>query len=190
MNRKAAIELSVNFMVVIILGIVILSMGIYLTVRAVSNANKISEKLDKQTEQQLYALLDDGNPVVAPLNTAIVQRKQSHIFGVGVRNMEHESDFKVIVEGVNVDDCDASVTSNIKFLLQKVDGNYQTPITHLLPYEENVFSIVVQVAPTAKSPCEYVINARVMRCTSTENPACGNPTELYYTMQKLYVSVP
>lgn len=190
MSKKAAIELSTNFLVIMILGIVILSMGIYLTVQAINNAKILQDKLDEETEAQIYRSLDTGEPVVAPLNTAEIQRGGSHSFGIGVRNIEYTTKFWVDVDGADVGGCDASSTTNMKYPLLVDSPNVYVTKSKTIPENgDDTFIVVVTVPKTAKPGCEYVINAKVMRCTS-EEPDCRDPTEQYFAMQKFYVVVP
>ena len=52
-NKKAAIELSMNFLVIIIISIVILGSGIYLTRQIFTGAQETSATLDERTKEAI-----------------------------------------------------------------------------------------------------------------------------------------
>jgi hypothetical protein len=192
MSKRAAIELSMNFLVIMILAIVILSMGIYFAVTTFAKANEINDRIDRQTEKQIYDLLDTGDPVVAPLNTAEIERGKYHVFWVGVRNIDYTSKFKVIVYGVDdtEEGCNATDPKNIQFIMpfKVVDGAnlYQTNPQDIKEHDKATFSVIVK-APASSKPCDYIINAIVWRCA--DPLGCADPTAEYSTMQKIYATV-
>ncbi len=198
MNKKSAVELSMNFMVVLILGIIILSMGIYLSYRALNRSYEVSEGLDTQIEQQIYNLLDDGGIVVAPVNSADIMRgAKPYVFGIGVRNINYSSNFKVFVEGVQVMGdkgvmCDSSDLKNIQFLMTRDPSTYYfaTAPKYILENDEAPFSVIVEV-PKSSQPCQYVVNAWVAMCPDYYDKCdpLTDPAWMYGTMQKLYINV-
>jgi len=179
MRKQAAIELSANFMVVLIIGIVVFSMGIGLAYSMLSKAEEVSDKIDEQTQNDIWNLLDTGNPVVAPINTATVLRGKTAVFGIGVRNIEFQSNFRLIITKVNFEGCDANslkVVTSLKPRLIKENG-------------ETIFTAGVGVPKNAKA-CDYILNAEIKRCSeSAVSPDC-EPDETYSLVQKLYVTVP
>jgi hypothetical protein len=94
-KNKKGIELSINFLVVIIMGIVILMGGIALIVKMMSGADKIHMDLDRQTKEQIESLLLDGSKVAVPINTKEIRIGKNDLFGVGVYNVLPETDFKI-----------------------------------------------------------------------------------------------
>ena len=188
MSRKAAVELSMNFMVIIILGIVILSMGIYFAARAFNAANKVAYSLDKQTEQHIWDLLDTGDPVVAPIYSADTLRGKTAVFWIGVRNIEYDSNFIVLIEDhVNVGgECDSST---LKVLLTAESDMHKTAVKKLKANTKDTFAIPITVPNTAKKNCEYAFNVKVYRCPE-DTPDCLDPRIDYGSVQKLYVVVP
>jgi hypothetical protein len=182
MNKKAAIELSMNFMVIIILSIVILSMGIYFAVRSLGQAQAMVAHIDKQTEQQIWDLLDSGQPVVAPMPSAETMRAKTAIFWIGVRNIEYTTNFQVIVDkNVLTDDCDSN---KLTVLLP----NTKTEPKFIKENEKDTFGVAIAV-PRAAKPCEYVFNVQIFRCPE-DTPDCVSPRTEYGSLQKLYVVVP
>ena len=67
-NRKG-IELSINFIVMLILALAVFSGGIMFATKFFGHAEKVRASMDAQTEKQIEKLLDSGSPVVIPINT-------------------------------------------------------------------------------------------------------------------------
>ena len=86
MNRKA-IELSINFLVIVIISLVILSSGILLVRKYFSTAQEIQLQLDDQTEANIEELLDEGERVALPLKRKTIPAGEADIFGLGVLNI-------------------------------------------------------------------------------------------------------
>lgn len=86
MKKKAAIELSMNFIIVIILSIVILGAGIALTRTIFSGATQIQESLDEKTQAAIEDSLRDS-PVSIPFAEKSAERNQGRLFGLGVKNI-------------------------------------------------------------------------------------------------------
>lgn len=85
---KKGFELSISFLVTIIIGIVLLVSGIVLLNQFIGGSLEIKQQLDERTEQQLSALLESGELVAIPVNTATVQRGDSKVLGLGIINLE------------------------------------------------------------------------------------------------------
>jgi len=99
MNKKAAIGLSINTLVVVIISLVILGGGITLLYKFIGGAEDIKAGLDTRTSQELERLLlDQGKQVALPLHVATVERGDSHVYGIGILNIGPESSFRIDVE--------------------------------------------------------------------------------------------
>jgi hypothetical protein len=82
--NKRGIELSVNFIVILILAIAIFGGGIYLVYQIFAKAQNMKEGVDQQTEDRINALLDDGSPVVIPDVAKTGERGKLVYFYIGV----------------------------------------------------------------------------------------------------------
>lgn len=112
--HKKGFELSINFVVTIILAIAILGLGIILLRTFVGGTLDIQERLDTETDAQLESLLDSGLPVALPLNRISVKRGESHIFGLGVRNTGPTADFRVLIGiSVAIDEANENIISEV-----------------------------------------------------------------------------
>ncbi len=89
LNKKAAIELSMNTLVIIIISLVILGSGITLLYKFIGGAEDTKRLLDERTNTELeYLLVDQGKQVALPLHVADIQAGDSHLFGLGILNSD------------------------------------------------------------------------------------------------------
>jgi hypothetical protein len=93
LKNKKGIQLSVNFLVIIIISLVVLGMGFTFLFKLFDQANQGKEDLDDRTEQALLRLLiDEGKRVALPLHIANLYGGDSHTFGIGVLNVALSGD--------------------------------------------------------------------------------------------------
>lgn len=86
MNSKG-FQLSINMLIVIILGVVILGVGFSIFSKAQTQISSAQETVSEQAQQQLEALLVDGSaPVILPFGLSEVSRGKSAIFNLGISN--------------------------------------------------------------------------------------------------------
>ncbi len=91
MQKRGAVELSINMLVVIIISLVILGAGVTLLYKFISGAEEIKAQLDERTKAELERLLiDQGKKVALPLHIATVPRGEPHVFGIGILNIDEE----------------------------------------------------------------------------------------------------
>lgn len=102
MNKKG-IELSVNFIVMFILGLVMLGVGMYILVEIVTETEEISQGLDRKTEQAIENALKNGNDAVYLIEPRekSVKRDEIKRYAFGIKNTLEEGNpitFRVKVE--------------------------------------------------------------------------------------------
>lgn len=83
-NNKKGIELSVNFIVMLILAIAVFAGGLMFATKFFTKAESMRQNLDSETERQIEKLLDSGSPVVLPISTREIFRNKYDTFGLGV----------------------------------------------------------------------------------------------------------
>ncbi len=178
--KKGAVSLSVNFLVIIIVSMAVLSMGIYLTRQMVAKGYEMQLDLDEQTERQIWALLDDGGIVVSPVNVKEVTRgKTFAVFPVGVRNiLGVETAFTMQISAANVGGC-ASQLGWVAVREGIISGSAMESTRNIDNQAEDIFVVGVKV-PSNVPPCTYVFDTVVFSSVG------GTPTS-YGTPQKLYV---
>ena len=84
LKNKRGIELSINFIVMLILAIATFAGGMMFLGKFFTNAQTMRATLDSQTDQQIEKLLDTGSLVVLPITTKEIFRNKFGTFGVGV----------------------------------------------------------------------------------------------------------
>jgi len=181
MNKKAAVDLSVNILVIIIISIIILAAGITLLYKFISGSEDIKAQLDERTRLELEELLvDQGKRVAVALNTAIVPREENHIFGLGILNIGGLPSNSFTIEIIPT----KLVTSNNEIItdpayLDSVKGwllYNQDPI-ELVENEHRSEAVLVKVPSNAQLG-EHIFDLKVY-----------NSGELYGNLQKFYVNV-
>lgn len=94
MNKKA-IELSVNFIVILIIALTVFSFGIKLSYDLMSHAEEIREDVDESTQREIEAALTGGNIVSIPINHKESKIGKSVTFGLGIFNIEDTQMFTI-----------------------------------------------------------------------------------------------
>ena len=84
LKNKRAMELSINFIVMLILAIAVFAGGLVFASKFFGKAEKMRESLDSQTEKQIEKMLDSGSRVVLPIGTKEIFRKKFDTFALGV----------------------------------------------------------------------------------------------------------
>ena len=85
MRKKAAIELSANFLVVIILSIVIVGFSVYILTTMVSKAKELGSMTQEDLDQRIESLQCSGI-VCTAINYKQIERGKFDTFGVKVFN--------------------------------------------------------------------------------------------------------
>jgi len=112
MNKKA-MEMSINALVAIILGIMMLGGGILLLTSIMNKGHALDEGLSAQVKQQIINSIDDNHPIYAYPKT-INFPGDSASFGFGLTNIyPKEKDFRFKVTSTDTD------PKNIQFLGDK-----------------------------------------------------------------------
>lgn len=86
LNNKKGMELSINMIVIMILGISMLGLGINMFYQAYNKTFEIAEGVDTQTQNKLNALMDDGGVIVIPFPDVKGERNDYVDFAMGINN--------------------------------------------------------------------------------------------------------
>lgn len=84
--HKKGFQLSINMIVVIILGLALLGIGFSIFFNAYNQTVDIKERVDSQTQEQLNNLLDTGEAIVIPINSKEGKRGDFVDFDLGIVN--------------------------------------------------------------------------------------------------------
>ena len=89
--KKKAMELSVNFLVILIMSLIVFGSGIALVNKFFAHAEVRQEQLDQETVSAIEELLNDGDMVAIPVNKKNFKIGDQKIFGVGIYNTEQDT---------------------------------------------------------------------------------------------------
>ncbi|MFP4524220.1 MAG: hypothetical protein ACLFO2_02835 [Candidatus Woesearchaeota archaeon] len=190
-SRKG-FQLSVNMLVVIILGIVLLGMGITLVTKMVGQGQEYTEKVDRQLMDQLRkSQFSDGRLVAVLSSQQRASAGEFVEFLVGFRNNEDQSrDFEVVVEfnedssPVNLDSDEADAASDALRYLSEGE--------ELAPNEDSFMWVGVAV-PGGLPAGDYFYDVYVCYDGSSykDDDNCpGGKNQLYSgSKQRLFVNV-
>lgn len=180
LTKRGAIQLTMGFLVTIIISIVLLALGILFLRQLVTGAEEIKLDLDQQTESQLASLLDQGQQIAIPFNTQTIRRGNSHIFGIGILNIQEQGIFELSVTLSKAVD-----TANNEFPAQTIRNlnipawlRYDASGFQLNKNERQSIPLLIQI-PTNAPSGTYIFNVQVKR-----------NNEQYDTTKKIYVIVP
>lgn len=98
MDRKGGLQLSINFLVVIILSIVLFGIGLTIFYQVIEIGAKVQLDIDEQTQAQLDRALDDGGIVIIPRKVVEVTGGEVAYITFGFINEGEIATFSLDVE--------------------------------------------------------------------------------------------
>lgn len=111
-NNKG-MELSINFIVVLIFSILILSMGLYLFTQIFEEGGELERQFSEQTQREINSLLEDSNDLIAlPNVVAVLKYGEVAHFPIGVKadtkrcGSGKSADFKLDLDLIQVKEGD------------------------------------------------------------------------------------
>ncbi len=189
--NKRAMELSANFLVMVILGIAMLSMGTVFVRKMFTGASDLKTSLDKQTQEELENLLTAGERVAIPFTKKEVRAGETAIFGLGLLNiLGEDSDFVVAVSCASVVPSGTCVSDIILAQPPTIKNNGQ-----------HKMSIVIPTDKTTTSRGTHILDVEICNDNPSNLPAfdgtcngeiggSSNPTEYYdNSLHKIYLKV-
>jgi hypothetical protein len=183
MNKKAAVSLSINTLVIIIISLVILGSGLVLLNKFLNTSTEFKDDLDRRTEEELERLLvDEGRQVALPLKAATLAGGEDHLFGFGILNINERADFEISVSlSKFVDD-----ENHIRTMEQTDIANswllYFTDLITLNENEARKEKILIQI-PGDAIKGEYIYNVKVFKDSLGENVQYGNTQKIVITVR-------
>jgi hypothetical protein len=177
MISKKGVELSINFLVIIIISLAVLGMaGVFFT-KFMKGATKIQADYDQQTEQELENLLSSGQKVAIPFTRKEVNPGDPGVFGIGVLNVAGSNkNFHILIQ--------CSSTSGPPCLSDTI---VRTPL--LINNNEHTKTPIVIPTDKTTPTGTYVFNV----CVCPDNPCgdCNAGTLNLYdgSIHKIYLKV-
>lgn len=176
MLNKKSIELSLNFLVIIIISIVIFGFGVYFISRLSSEATELTQLTTSELDSKIEGLICEGFDRVCVVNERkVIRKKEFGVFGVKVLNILQDQTFDIEVKPSNplgyrkdkspITDPPLTVHPAVRTI--SIDKN-----------EERDLAIGVQVPPNAVVGT-YILNVEIK----------SQDGKLYSQILKLYVDV-
>ena len=143
MNKKA-LQLSVTFIVWLILALVVFGMGMTLFRQFFTEAENIKQNLDEETRKELQQIMmaSSEEVIIYPTHLTVLRGK-SGVFGVGILNIKTTENFEIKPEfnqlcynreGGTMP-CDADDIQVIDTIQRKIKGNSRETIE--IPFRVN-----------------------------------------------------
>lgn len=193
MMNKKGIELSINFMVMFILAVLIFSMTLYFLFQWFGEAEDLGKEIDKQTQEQILAALRSGNQLVQiPFAVTEVQRGNRASFGIGVRNIASEREFRIDTQfsGTATNPAGRPIPVDVSYITQNWLGNFATGTEFRLRKGEaqvmplNIKAAVNSAPGTSTSKGDYIFDVCVFDMSQGTAPCTlssyqSNPGAFY-----------
>ncbi len=209
-NRKAAIEMSTGFIVMLIISLVIFTFSVYFAKQFFGGAQRLKDIYDERAEREIERLLDDGSRVAIPFDKKTISNGGFDTFGIGVLNvigLRAENNFRISIkfskafDRQNAQICQIPANCgdpNTWLKSNAGDGDLAAGITFEKIIRNNaqdkfLIGVGVKDAPFGT----YVFDVRVcvddkdnVNNEGSPQPGCDGPfPDAYENVRKLYVEV-
>ena len=177
MLGKKAIELSLNFIVILIISIIIFGFGVRFISKLSFHATELQEITTAELDERIGNLLCEGSDrVCVGIDRKTIRRTKFDIFGLKIVNILESQNFDITVERPTPS---GYTISKEEIQIDNLIWNPKQRSVFIEKNEEKSLGIGVQVPANIVSGT-YIFNVRIQT-------ADGKP---YSNIQKLYVDVP
>lgn len=188
MRHKKGIELSVNFLVMLIIALAVFIFGIYLATKIFGQATDISEMSQAEIDKRFEDLFCPGYQELCLSKTRLtIDIGKTELVGANVQNVLKEGDpsnLKILMELTKyIDKDNVPHTSDLPGpdkIAYRPDANTGVSFT-LEPRENRRVGMAIQVNPGTPAGT-YIFDVKVVKNTETNTQ--------YGSTQKIYVTVP
>ena len=182
---KKGIELSVNFIVMVILGLVLFAMGLYLLSQAINVGKEMTDVIDDQHKKEIESLLMQGEKVTIPFDRVNLHVGEHNVFGLGILNEIDGAPMTFTVTlspGVAVDSLGKTIPGP---LTNKVALPFTSKDYTIRHNDQEIISLPVKILKGAPRGT-YTVHVKV-EC----DPDCGGtpPVTQYDTTKIIYLDV-
>ena len=179
--KKGSVQLSMSFLITIIISITLLIAGIALIKNFYTSAIETQRDLDERTQQRLAELLNEGQQLAIPFSQQTIERGSGYVFGLGVLNIGEDTAFTVKIEVSTVFDESNKEVPNAVALVNPASWlRYDDTPQMIGKNEQRVINILADVPKDAPSGL-YNFNVEVVN-TATQ--------QRYDKVQKIRITVP
>lgn len=188
--NKKGIELSVNFLVALVLAIIVFGMGLYIASMIFGGGSSIAEKkfedFDRQVgEMSCYA----ADNVCIHVKSETVNRGSFKALGVTVKNVFPKKQFKLVIQNTRlVDQAGQTLNEGFEKLMLfglETDGRIEA----LEKGEKKTFGVGVEVPKNAPSG-QYTLNVMVYYADPEEVPDATTWEPYIERPYKIFIDVP
>lgn len=96
LSNKRGIELPISMLVILIISLIVFSFALVMVFKFFKGATEASAQIDRATQEQIMAVLREGNDIVAlPKNNVQARVGERVTFGLGIRNIDSTDTFSV-----------------------------------------------------------------------------------------------
>jgi len=176
--NKRGLELSINFIVILVLAIITLFMGILIFRIMFAGGTEFEKEVSDRTKAEINKILMRGeDSVILPDFYREMSIGDTHVFGLGIKNNGPERAFTVLVEpktwAVDERNQQAGPAVVRDWYFEKI-GPFTIKSSSL-----EIVSIPLRITSTAKKGWTYVFNVKVV----------DDAGQNYGTIQKIYVEI-
>jgi hypothetical protein len=169
-SNKKAMELSINFIVMLIIALVVFGMGLILFKKVFVGAGEIKEDLDQQTIKELTAkMMATSDQVVVYPASLTVRRGKSGVVGIGILNTDSsQGSFKTTVAYQNICYDTSGQTRSASECQGAISSAYTSPNFKeqiIAANKREIVQLPIRVSSSASSG-KYVVEVTVEQGTS------------------------
>ncbi|MBW2988612.1 hypothetical protein DRJ48_04375 [Candidatus Woesearchaeota archaeon] len=188
--NKRGFELTLNFVVILILSVVVLSFGIKFIHDLVASQEQIIPPVDQQIRNELARLIVGNKRVAIAFNKATIQRGSSEGFGLGIRNTDPtKTYFRINAQCMKYGSPEQEDLSS-GCPPDALSLSYDKSQIRILNNEYEDTMIVVKVDKRAP-PGNYVVYVNVCSYQSAAGSCpIDDSVHRYDQLQKIFVTVP
>lgn len=169
---KKGIELSINFIVIIVIAVIVFFFGVRFIYNLASQAMEIEKLTSDELDARIGSLLCEGSEKVClGIDRKVIKRGNFDVFGLKIINIVNSQNFDIIV---NRPSPGGYTKEGIPIQNDNLIWNPKTRSAFLKRNEEKEFGIGIEVPKDAKSGI-YIFDVKVMP---------------YDSLHKIYVEVP
>ncbi len=176
MQNKKAMELPISMIVMLIISIIVFIFGITLVYK-IFRAGDIATQIDQRVQDEIMSALRQGNEIVAmPKNYAKATQGQKISFAIGIRNIDSDSEFSVVLglDNAYTPDDTSTISVDNFYIEDNWLGNFKEQKTGIIKKDQfKIVPITIKAGPNIRTTESakkgtYVFNVCVFR---------GNPLE-------------
>ncbi|MEK6822569.1 MAG: hypothetical protein AABY13_01970 [Nanoarchaeota archaeon] len=143
-NNKKGFELSVGFIVILIITLVIFTSSIFIINKFFVQTREIEETLSTENAQQIERLIAQGQPIVVVPNVVVTELNKPVTAGIGFTNILDEGDFYVFVGFAAAFEEDETEMTDVDFDAMKKWTLYGNGPYTLEKSEREVIKVVIE----------------------------------------------